>query len=608
MKSILSTKNQSADTAPQPEMRRIGVSPEIWWGLVLAGAVLLIFGRGLWFPADIMDDVLYIGLNEKLDFTWANFVYWWHTPILELKTPLQMYSYMLDHLIWGNEHFVFGAHLHNLLLHLAAVIALFGICRESGLKTHFAGVATLIFAIHPQRIESVVWLSERKDVLALALVLAALWLFLFNLRTGKRWWAQTAPPLLFAASLLVKPMAILFPFIILAFLWRERRGWDWRFFLRHGWAFFAVMLIFLAMRLEMATGFTEGAASVQGGWNTRLAILCNNFGNYFFKTFYPYSLYPVYPNYNPYLNTLWPAILFFVFWGGSAILCWRYRNYALLWFGLLPLAVCFGAALAPVAGVVQIGNTDFADRYSYFASAFLWIAAGLALQWLWQRLPKYRRLMAGAGGVYILIIVIYSWNYLACWENARTHLAASLDHPAPNHRIVYIAAIQAYYERDFEQMHWIMDNLLKDYPHLTPERREAFESFRLCMNGMELFARNRPDEGIARLESVILTPRVAAVRYFSLSFPGEIMTTAVTYYLQHNRPDLAATVFHNMAVIYQYYNPSDYHFFMGMSFLLKNDLSNAEQSFLQALETKPDDEKIRANLEAVRRKMNETAR
>ncbi len=599
-------KNQDIKTSLEPGTTMSWVSPKIRWILILIGAVFLIFGRSLWFPPELMDDMLYIRLNTRLDFTWANFTYWWHTPILGLNTPLQMYSYMLDHLIWGEKHFVFGVHLHSLLLHLVTVIALFGIGRECGMKTNFAGIAALLFAIHPQRIESVVWLSERKDVLAMALVMMALWLFLFNLRTAKLPWLQAVPPLLFAASLLSKPMAILFPLIILAFLWRQRCTWDWRFFLRHSWAFFAVMLVFQAMRTGLTGDFTATATSGTDGWNIRLAIIANNFGNYFIKTFYPYALYPVYPFYNPYLDTLWPAALFGIFCGAIVILAWRYKNYSLLRFELLPLAVCFAAALIPVVGIVRVGNTDFADRYSYFAAAFLWLGMGLTLQWLWTRWPGYHRLIVTCGCGYVLIIGIYSWNYLACWQSGKDYMSAILDHPTPNHRLVYKAVVDAYGKRDFEQMHQMMDGMLKIYPHFSQERREEFETFRLCMTGMELFAKERPDEGIVLLEKVTLTPRVVHMRSFSIGFPGVVMSEVAVHYLKNNRKDLAAKVFQNLAVTYQTYNTSDYHFFMGMSLLFKDDLKNAEQSFLKALEVTPGDENITHNLEAVRRKMNAT--
>ncbi|MDD4317730.1 MAG: hypothetical protein PHV75_04360 [Victivallaceae bacterium] len=261
--------------------------PNRSWLLIICVVFLSIFGRGLWFPAEIMDDVLYINLNRKLDFTWANVVYWWKTPILDLHSPLQMYSYMLDRLIWGEQYFVFGCHLQNYLWHLIAVFSLFMIGRELGMRSAFAGVSALIFAIHPQRIESTVWLSERKDVLVLAFAMLSIWIFLRNLNNKFRM-MQIIPPLLMLASLLSKPMAILLPLIILAILWYIRRNWDWRYYLRHLWPFLLVGLIYMAVKSTMVENYAKIAISGAEPMSIRLAIIANNFGNYFFKTIYPY--------------------------------------------------------------------------------------------------------------------------------------------------------------------------------------------------------------------------------------------------------------------------------------------------------------------------------
>ena len=576
--------------------------PDRSWLLIICVVFLAIFGRGLWFPAEIMDDVLYINLNRKLDFTWANVVYWWKTPILDLHSPLQMYSYMLDRLIWGEQYFVFGCHLQNYLWHLIAVFSLFMIGRELGMRRAFAGVSALIFAIHPQRIESTVWLSERKDVLVLAFAMLSIWIFLRNLNNKFRM-MQIIPPLLMLASLLSKPMAILLPLIILAILWHIRRNWDWRYYLRHLWPFLLVGLIYMAVKSTMVENYAKIAISGAEPMSIRLAIIANNFGNYFFKTIYPYSLFPVYPFYNPLLDTLWPGIAFGLVVASSFGYFLARKKYNFAVFDLLPLLICFVAALVPVVGIIRVGNTDFADRYSYFAAAFIWIFVGFVFQWLWDNFVAYRRLMAGAVTVYVLIIGIYSINYLSCWQSGRDHMEASLDHPAPNFRIAFLAGIEAFHEKDFERLQYVCDEMLKIYPHYPENRRQAIEAYRLCMKGMTLFAMNRENEGIVFLNKLILTPRVIYMRDFAFGFPKDVMQEAARYHLSRGNKELAALVLNNIAANYERLIKLDFYFYKGMSAYVVDDFKTAEHFFSLAAEENPDDENVRHNLENTRKKL-----
>lgn len=573
------------------------------WLLIITAAVLGVFGRGLWFPAEIMDDVLYLNLNQKLDFNFSNLVYWWHTPILDLHSPLQMYSYMVDRLIWGEAYFVFGCHLQNFFWHIIASFLLFLICRELEMRGIFAGLVSLIFAIHPQRIESTVWLSERKDVLAVALALLCLWMFLRNLRV-KTICGQLIPPFLLMASLLSKPMAILLPLILLAFLWRRQHKTNWQYYLQKLWSFLLIMLAYMVIRSSMVSGFAGTAVSGLDGWNIRLAIIANNFGNYFFKTIYPYSLFPVYPFYNPTIDTLWPGVLFGFLCVSAFGYCLARKRYNFIWFNLLPLAVCLFAALAPVVGFIRVGNTDFADRYSYFVAVFIWIFAGFFLQFVWKRLPKYRHFLIGSTIGYLVVIIVYSINYMNCWQSGRDHLEASLDCPAPNYRMAFIAGIQAFHDKDYERLQYVVNDMLKIYPYYPEDRRQMIEAYRLCMRGMLLFAQDRPNEGIKYLDELILTPKVIYMRDFSLGFPGEVMREAALYHLKRGHKERAGLVFNNLAATYESRSLADFYFFKGMSALVTGDLKTAEQFFIKAERENPKDENIRHNLENVRQRLS----
>ena len=135
---------------------------------VLAGAMTLVFGSSLFFKSQILDDIIYVGRFHLLSFSLNNLKLWWE-PVLGLWGPLAGYSFMLDYSVWGKEHLFFGAHLMNILLHFIAAAGFYTGARMLKFPRLAAGIAVLYWSLHPQRAESVAWLSERKDVLILAL-------------------------------------------------------------------------------------------------------------------------------------------------------------------------------------------------------------------------------------------------------------------------------------------------------------------------------------------------------------------------------------------------------------------------------------------------------
>ncbi|MCF7889445.1 MAG: hypothetical protein K9L78_04920, partial [Victivallales bacterium] len=88
---------------------------------------------------------------------------------------------MFDYNIWG--FYSFGYHLQNIFWFIAASIAFYQILNLFRIKPVIAFLLTLIFAVHPQRIESVVWLSERKDVVCTAFYF---WCIFFYIKNTKK--------------------------------------------------------------------------------------------------------------------------------------------------------------------------------------------------------------------------------------------------------------------------------------------------------------------------------------------------------------------------------------------------------------------------------------
>ncbi|HEY1785868.1 MAG TPA: hypothetical protein VGG30_09980, partial [Pirellulales bacterium] len=127
--------------------------------------------------------------------------------------PLAMLSHMLDCQLFGLE--AWGHHLTNVLLHAATSIALFLVLWRMTEELWPSAFVAAVFAVHPQHVESVAWVAERKDVLSGLFFVLTLSAYLSYVRHGRslaRYWLVVA---LFALSLLSKPMVVTLPPLLL---------------------------------------------------------------------------------------------------------------------------------------------------------------------------------------------------------------------------------------------------------------------------------------------------------------------------------------------------------------------------------------------------------
>mgnify|MGYP001577675971 CR=1 FL=1 len=138
----------------------------------------------------------------------------------KIYIPLTSLSFALEYHFFGYNPFVY--HLDNVILHILVVVMVFFLGRKLGLSQAAAGVAALIFGVHPIHVESVAWITERKDVLYAAFYMAALLSYLRYLEERKGFWLL-ATTMLGALSMLAKPMALSLPLILILLDWFKGR-------------------------------------------------------------------------------------------------------------------------------------------------------------------------------------------------------------------------------------------------------------------------------------------------------------------------------------------------------------------------------------------------
>ena len=287
--------------------------------------------------------------------------------------PLTWMSHMLDVSVYGLAPW--GHHLTSLALHLANTLLLFAALRRLTRSAWPSLAVAALFALHPLHVESVAWVSERKDVLSTTCWFAALWAYAhFVERPGAGRYALVAA--CFVLGLLAKPMMVTLPLTLLLLdVWPLRRASGG---LASLWPLVAEKLPLLA--LSLAASVTAWLAQRSFGavtdtpLATRLATAALGTAGYLAKMVWPVRLAAFYPwRAHPPVAEVVVSTAALV---AITTVAWLGRRRAYLPVGWLWYMV----TLAPVSGLVRIGQQEMADRYTYvpLVGVFVMLAWGAA--------------------------------------------------------------------------------------------------------------------------------------------------------------------------------------------------------------------------------------
>jgi protein O-mannosyl-transferase len=398
---------------------------------VLAGITWVVFGHTVGHQFVTYDDPQYVYENASVaaglspeSVLWA-FTHTvggnWH--------PLTVISHMLDCQLYGLKPA--GHHFTNVLLHTIAVILLFLVLRRmTGTLWQSAFVAAL-FAIHPLHVESVAWISERKDVLSAVFFMLTLAAYVRYVRTLSLK-SYLLVLLAFGFGLMSKPMLVSVPFVLLlldywplkrfAHEFPAKRGHhrvveNWtsnrRIFLEK------IPLLLLSFASCAATLFAQRHFIDPIGHLSLVDRLCNAAVAtviYLRQLVWPFGLSVFYPHPRHSLSILQVlvAALFLIAVSAAAFMYRRRNPYFLTgWFWFLGM-------LVPVSGIIQVGEQAHADRYMYLPQIGLyiivtWFVAHTVSSW------RHRRtLLATAMASSIALLIYPAWKQTSYWRDGRT--------------------------------------------------------------------------------------------------------------------------------------------------------------------------------------------
>jgi len=330
--------------------------------------------------------------------------------------PLTMASLALNYMISGMD--AASYHWVNLILHLANTALVFFFVRKlSGGRVWASLASALFFGIHPTHVESVAWISERKDVLYAFFYLIALLTYLRYLEK-ERWWWLLATWLLFVLSAASKPAAVVFPLTLFAIDFFRRRP------LRAGSVLEKAPFLAVSASVGLLTFQAQrsvGAVADPKLWSPVQKLLFASMGTvmYVVKLFLPFHLSAVYPLPNTSAKRFETA-----FYVAPVILAVGLP--AILYLGRRLRPVLFGIAfffinIVLVLQLVTVGAALMADRYTYLP----YIGLFFALTW-WLDEPaeseraRWKPIVAGVLLVLLPICLVQTWNRCRIWDNPET--------------------------------------------------------------------------------------------------------------------------------------------------------------------------------------------
>jgi Flp pilus assembly protein TadD len=431
------------------------------------------------------DDPLYViqnphvehGLN-RTSIEWAFTTFRtgnWH--------PVTWLSHLLDANLWGAN--AGGHHLTNVLLHGGNALLLFFILLQMTGRLWRCALVSALFAIHPLHVESVAWISERKDVLSTFFGLLALWAYVGYARNG------SIPKyllvvVLFTLSLMAKPMLVTFPLLLLLLdIWPLQKWKLWPIdsstpqslqpekVVRRQVFLEKVPFLVIAATFSVVAMLSqrEGRAVITLAdfpIGARIGNVIVGYTLYLAKLIFPIKLSFLYPLRVHSISTVASSALVLLIVTITTV-GYRHRYPALLigWLWFL-------GTLIPVIGFVQIGWQTIADRYSYLPSVGIFIMIAWSIP---AHLPSFwRRSSIALGSICLALFLAKTWRQVSYWKDTST---------------LYLHAVQV------TRHNFIVHQLIGHRLERQSKFAEALDVYRLSAAECPVYARTTIHENIA---------------------------------------------------------------------------------------------------------------
>jgi tetratricopeptide (TPR) repeat protein len=397
---------------PAVAARPRAVDRNLLIGVALALVTLAVYGQTVWNNFEFLniDDNEYVTANPHVQaglsadgIRWAFTTYHaynWH--------PLTWLSLQLDATLgWPSPR---GFHLTNILLHAANAVLLFYLLRRMTGDVWPSAAAAALFALHPTHVESVAWITERKDVLStLFWLLTTIAYVRYVERPG--WGRYLLIIVLLALGLMAKPMLVTLPATLLLLdYWPLRRP-------LRGWLIVEKLLLFALVAASLPLTIAAQAQAIRSfdqlPVSSRAANAVVSYAEYLVMMVWPADLAPFYPHPKGGIPGWQIAISAAVLIAITAVVALARRKRYLLvgWLWYL-------GTLVPVIGIMQVGIHALADRYTYIpyiglAIMLAWGTADVIRAW-----PATLRTLATTSIAALAACAALTWWQVGVWHDS----------------------------------------------------------------------------------------------------------------------------------------------------------------------------------------------
>jgi len=386
---------------------------------VLLAAVTILAYRPAWHGGFLWDDDDYIINNELLTASHGWQRIWFSLDSPSQYFPLTYSTFRVEHALWGLH--TTGYHWVNLLLHVGNALLVWAVLARLGVPGSW--LAAAIFALHPVQVESVAWITERKNVLMGFFFLLTLlaWIASVGERTRRQWIFYCLALIFYVLALSAKTTACTLPAALFLILWLQKKPITMgRLMQIVPFVMLGVGMGLLAVWWEHYHQGTNRAAFTFLSPIERILVASRAVWFYLSKIFWPSNLTFIYPRWN-----ISPADLLDYIWVLMGIAACVAIYFIRRYFGrsVEVAAAFFVATLSPVLGFIMLFTfryTFVADHYQYLACIGPIALASAGIVSFSAKFTQYRVVIVSAALLVVASLGTLTWRQAATYSDVET--------------------------------------------------------------------------------------------------------------------------------------------------------------------------------------------
>ncbi|NTW31267.1 MAG: tetratricopeptide repeat protein [Bacteroidetes bacterium] len=411
-KSTKTVKQKSIQVNPPKEKDFVPKIPA-WAPSAIIVFTALIYLRALFNDFANLDDDMYILKNPYIrDFSLNGIKAIFTSFYCSNYHPLTTITYLFEFKCFGLSPFPY--HLINVILHLINTFIVYKLSEKLSGNSLTALIVTALFAVHPMHVESVAWVSERKDVLYALFYLLALLVYLRYIGNGYKLKYYTGVLFLFILSLLSKSAAVTLPLLmILVDIYKGRKINTKSLLEKIPFLLLSVVFGILAIMSQQVVG-SGNEISLSFNFIERIFLLTYTLAFYLVKLVFPFNLSAMhyYPNEQTLPWEFYATFPFLLITGWLLLKKTSLRK--VIFFGVIFFIITISVMLQ----IVHVGFALAAERYSYIPYLGLFFIIG---QWITDIQKIYFKKVVFA--IFFLFIIIFSYqtyDRIGAWKNGET--------------------------------------------------------------------------------------------------------------------------------------------------------------------------------------------